>query len=321
MALGDYEKTTYVNGGPPGISAERLNNNENKTAELDQAVNKHLAETTQAHGGIVASSEVVTAPAANKILKLNGNSEFPISILGSNAVKNNFAATVDPTVNDDVNSGYSVGGIWVNYQTDNKKVYMCVDNTATQANWELLKSQINTFFEEHFADFSNWTTVAGNPTAGLVNNKLRMYCNNDVASHAKSNGTINVSDQFTIEFVLECVDANNGAGTNPQIQLRFTDGSVYFRFVYNDNPSGDYKLTFNAPGGTQQRNDFDLNDTDTRNVKITADFDTGVSKLYFNGVEWGSVSLSSTVRDFYFDVYCYNSDWYIDDITVKRGIL
>lgn len=47
MPLGDYEKTTYVNGGPPGISAERLNNNENKTAELDQAVMSHLAETAQ----------------------------------------------------------------------------------------------------------------------------------------------------------------------------------------------------------------------------------------------------------------------------------
>jgi|GEM_PF-2763663 hypothetical protein len=38
MALGDYQKTTYVNYGPPGISAERLNNNENKTDELDKAV-------------------------------------------------------------------------------------------------------------------------------------------------------------------------------------------------------------------------------------------------------------------------------------------
>lgn len=35
MPVGDYVKTTYVNGGAPGISAERLNNNENKTAEMD----------------------------------------------------------------------------------------------------------------------------------------------------------------------------------------------------------------------------------------------------------------------------------------------
>ena len=41
MALGDYTKTTYVNGSPPGISADRLNNNENKTDELDDSLNTH----------------------------------------------------------------------------------------------------------------------------------------------------------------------------------------------------------------------------------------------------------------------------------------
>ena len=44
MALGDYEKIVYVNGGPPGISAARLNNHENKTEELDTAQAAHLAE-------------------------------------------------------------------------------------------------------------------------------------------------------------------------------------------------------------------------------------------------------------------------------------
>ena len=44
MALGDYGKSVYVNGGPPGISADRLNNNENKTTELDLAQAAHLAD-------------------------------------------------------------------------------------------------------------------------------------------------------------------------------------------------------------------------------------------------------------------------------------
>jgi len=35
MALGDYTKTTYNSGSAPGISATRLNNNEDKTKELD----------------------------------------------------------------------------------------------------------------------------------------------------------------------------------------------------------------------------------------------------------------------------------------------
>jgi len=46
VALGDYEKTTYVNGQAPGISAQNLNRNENKTEELDTAVKTHGENTT-----------------------------------------------------------------------------------------------------------------------------------------------------------------------------------------------------------------------------------------------------------------------------------
>lgn len=41
VALGDYEKTTYVNGQAPGLSANNLNKNEDKTEELDTAVKTH----------------------------------------------------------------------------------------------------------------------------------------------------------------------------------------------------------------------------------------------------------------------------------------
>jgi hypothetical protein len=44
MALGDYTKTTYVNGQAPGISATNLNKNEGKTEELDTALASHLAD-------------------------------------------------------------------------------------------------------------------------------------------------------------------------------------------------------------------------------------------------------------------------------------
>jgi hypothetical protein len=40
MALGDYAKTTYVNGGTPAINGTNLNKNETKTAELDLAAKK-----------------------------------------------------------------------------------------------------------------------------------------------------------------------------------------------------------------------------------------------------------------------------------------
>lgn len=41
MAIGDYTKTTFVEGGAPGISAATLNNNEIKTEELDTELLNH----------------------------------------------------------------------------------------------------------------------------------------------------------------------------------------------------------------------------------------------------------------------------------------
>ncbi|MFA5715300.1 MAG: hypothetical protein WC998_06150 [Candidatus Paceibacterota bacterium] len=45
MALGDYTKTAYVSGTTPAINATNLNNNENKTKEIDTAI-VGLTETT-----------------------------------------------------------------------------------------------------------------------------------------------------------------------------------------------------------------------------------------------------------------------------------
>ena len=54
MALGDYVKNTYINNSAPGISAARLNNNENKTDELD------IASTAQAAAIAVVNNIVST---------------------------------------------------------------------------------------------------------------------------------------------------------------------------------------------------------------------------------------------------------------------
>lgn len=51
-------------------------------AEIDQALDGHTALTTTAHGGIVPSSDVVTTPQANKILRLNSQAKLPASITG-----------------------------------------------------------------------------------------------------------------------------------------------------------------------------------------------------------------------------------------------
>ena len=44
VALGDYEKTVYKNGEAPGLSANNLNKNEDKTKELDTEIAQHLAD-------------------------------------------------------------------------------------------------------------------------------------------------------------------------------------------------------------------------------------------------------------------------------------
>ena len=63
MALGDYEKTIYVNGQAPGISAQNLNRNENKTEELDTTLAAHLAEkaTDEDLGHVKVDGETITA--------------------------------------------------------------------------------------------------------------------------------------------------------------------------------------------------------------------------------------------------------------------
>ena len=40
MSLGDYSKTSYVNGGTPAINFTNLNKNEDKTKELDTEAKK-----------------------------------------------------------------------------------------------------------------------------------------------------------------------------------------------------------------------------------------------------------------------------------------
>lgn len=84
MALGDYSKTTYVNGAAPGISAERLNRNEDKTAELDTVVAAHLSDSIYQTAGGTATA--ITLSISETIV--NG---FSITFIAS--ANNNGAAT------------------------------------------------------------------------------------------------------------------------------------------------------------------------------------------------------------------------------------
>ena len=52
---------------------------------------------------------------------------------GDFGFKNNFTSTVNPTVNDDVDLGYSSGSLWINRTTN--VLYHCTSNTNGAAVW------------------------------------------------------------------------------------------------------------------------------------------------------------------------------------------
>jgi hypothetical protein len=54
----------------------------------------------------------------------------------SQVAKNNYAATVNPTANDDSGDGYSIGSIWINVTLN--RVYILEDATVGAASWILL---------------------------------------------------------------------------------------------------------------------------------------------------------------------------------------
>ena len=132
MAIGDYQKTTYNNGAAPGISAQRLNNNEDKTAELDQAVNTHLADdastTTKGHVQLtdsVTSSSTTTAATpknvkaaydlANAAVPKSGGVTLTGKIIAQNntdytkQIRNTALSLSDP-------SGGGNGDVWIKYK-------------------------------------------------------------------------------------------------------------------------------------------------------------------------------------------------------------
>lgn len=52
------------------------------------------------------------------------------------SAKNNYSATVAPTISDDANLGYGRSSLWINTSTNN--IYMCANPAAGAAVWRLL---------------------------------------------------------------------------------------------------------------------------------------------------------------------------------------
>lgn len=124
---------------------------------------KGVADQVNAH-----LADIVTQPTANKILKLDGNGQFPFSVMGGSVVKNNFGALVAPTTTDDSGKGYAVGSRW----TTSLAEYVCLDKTANAAVWiktgEKTLAPRNGLIAEYTMDSVSGTTL--NDTSGNGNN-------------------------------------------------------------------------------------------------------------------------------------------------------
>ena len=133
MPLGDYLKTTWVNGGAPGLSAPRLNNIENKTAELDLAQAAHQAdlatEISASHVELATAAETTTGtdgtravhPAGLKVeldKKLNKAGDTATGILAAQANTSYTVAQLHNVIlstSDAVIGSMGNGDLWVKY--------------------------------------------------------------------------------------------------------------------------------------------------------------------------------------------------------------
>jgi hypothetical protein len=78
-----------------------------------------------------------------------------IDVIDAAIAKGKWDAAVDPTVNEDIGDGYSVGSFWVNIT--GHKIYICEANTAGAALWRLLFPIGNTGAD---IDFGPWEVRA-----------------------------------------------------------------------------------------------------------------------------------------------------------------
>ena len=125
-------------------TADTFTRGDHKHAMPADPVTAHAA-AADPHTGYVleslldAKGDLVVASAADTPAKLTvgGNGDYPRANSGASTgiewQKNNMAATVAPTANEDTGDGYSVGSRWID--TTNDKEYVCLDATLTAAVW------------------------------------------------------------------------------------------------------------------------------------------------------------------------------------------
>jgi len=86
--------------------------------------------------GDAALNNTVDIKTINDVVKAHDGTPDPDSAL------NNLTATTDPTINDDINAGYSKFSFWINTLTG--KVLICTDPAAGAAVWKDITTDLDT---------------------------------------------------------------------------------------------------------------------------------------------------------------------------------
>lgn len=206
-SMGDADLTTTAQTIREGIN------------EIDEDLATHLAD-------------IVTQPTANKILKLDGKAQYPLSVMGGNVVKNNFSATTDPTTTDDSSKGYSLGSRWININIESE--YICLDATTGVAKWIKNVGGNVWFYKEgeEYADLTGgWVDGENISTGGTyqkVKNADHLYIlgeNNGGTTYVTEN-LIDFTDFSKIYVEWEAVKTGvNGVGAVLQIRPNKLDNT------------------------------------------------------------------------------------------------
>jgi len=96
---------------------------------LKNGIALYNATTSYDTGNLVNRNGVIYVSVADD----NLNNQPPHANWATLALKNNYTATTDPTVNDDVDEGYDVGSTWINNTSG--AIFVCIDNTDGAAVW------------------------------------------------------------------------------------------------------------------------------------------------------------------------------------------
>jgi len=174
----------------------------------------------------------------------------------------NYSATTNPSSTNDINSGYSIGSIWINTTTN--CAYTCTNNTAGSAIWEI-SALVSTNYLPEGSNNLYYTNAR-------VNTVIASITTNNIAEG--SNNLYYTAARFNSAFALETTDNLAVGTTNLYYTTALFDASFSAESTTNLSEGTnlyytDARVTANASvtANTNHRENFD-NPHDTTSAQV-----------------------------------------------------